>query len=88
MRAAKPTRVVAGQHVAVGPDVAGAAAVAREEDVFGVVQVGVGRALDALNNARLQVHQHRPRNVVLVVGLLGGRKKKKKKKKKNKKQGI
>ena len=53
-----------------GPVVSRAAAVLGEVDVLRVVQLVVLRVHDVVDHARLQVQQHRPGDVVLVVGLM------------------
>ena len=55
--------------VATGPVVAGAAPVLGHVDILRVVEVGVGRVHDGVNDARLQVQQHGAGDVVLVVRL-------------------
>ena len=57
--------------VARCPVVSCAAAVLGEVDVLRVVQLVVLRVHDVVDHARLQVQQHRPRDVVLVVRLKG-----------------
>ena len=55
--------------VARCPVVSCAAAVLGEVDVLRVVQLVVLRVHDVVDHARLQVQQHRPGDVVLVVSL-------------------
>ena len=55
--------------VPAGPVVASPSPVFGHVDVLLVVELGVGGVEDAVDHAGLQVQQHRPGDVVLVIGL-------------------
>lgn len=62
---------------ATGPVVPGSTAMLRQVDVLGVVQVGVGRVQDGVDDSGLQVQQHSTRDVVLIICLMGAKQRRK-----------
>ena len=55
-----------------GPVVASSSSVLRQVDVLWVVEFGIGGVEDGVDHPGLQVQQHCPRDVVLIVGLSRG----------------
>lgn len=55
--------------IATGPVVPSPAPMLRYVDVFLVVQLGVGRIEDAMNDPRLQIQQHSSGNIMLIISL-------------------